>query len=89
MKKSNVMTLRLPPVLKHRIELVAEEQGISENQLALYMITKEIAEFSSNKKLFSYWQGKRKKDIEANFDKVLSKIQEMDNEQDIPEWDKK
>ena len=82
------MTLRIPPVLKHKIEIVAEEQGISENQLALYMLTKEIAEFDSNRKLFNYWKGKTKKEIENNFDRVLAKISSHNTEQDIPNWDK-
>jgi len=41
--------------MKHKIELAAEDQGISENQLTLYMIAKELADLESNKPLYRYW----------------------------------
>jgi predicted HicB family RNase H-like nuclease len=34
---ASVMTVRLPADLKHHIEIVAKEQGVSINQLAMYM----------------------------------------------------
>ncbi|MCR1795929.1 type II toxin-antitoxin system HicB family antitoxin, partial [Leptospira sp. id769339] len=34
--KASVLTIRIPSELKHKIERVAEEQGVSINQLALY-----------------------------------------------------
>ena len=45
MNKASVMTLRLPVDLKHRIEVVAEEQGVSLNQLAMYMFSREVSSF--------------------------------------------
>jgi hypothetical protein len=87
MRKNSVMTLRIPPVLKHQIEITAAEQGISENQLALYMITKELVELESNKALFNYWKGKTKKEIELNFDRVLAKISKLNSNNAIPDWD--
>jgi predicted HicB family RNase H-like nuclease len=37
MSNASVMTVRIPADLKRRIEVVAEEQGVSLNQLAMYM----------------------------------------------------
>ena len=42
MAKASVLTIRIPVELKHRISLVAEEQGVSINQLAMYIFAKEI-----------------------------------------------
>lgn len=82
------MTLRIPPVMKHKIELAAEEQGVSENQLALYMLAKELADLEYSKPLHKYWKGKNKKEIEDNFKKVMSKINKLNSDNPIPEWDK-
>ena len=40
---TNTMTIRVPAVLKKRIEKVSALQGVSINQFALYAFTKEIA----------------------------------------------
>ena len=46
--KSSVLTIRVPKELKHKIERVADEQGVSINQLALYAFTKEIKEMETS-----------------------------------------
>ena len=56
MSKANVLTIRVPSDLKHRIASVAEEQGVSINQLAMYMFTKEIANLEASKKISKYWK---------------------------------
>ena len=43
MKKASVMTVRLPADLKQRIDIIAAEQGVSLNQIAMYMFAKEVA----------------------------------------------
>ena len=45
--KASVLTLRLPFELKHKIEQIADEQGVSINQLALYTFTKEVGEIET------------------------------------------
>ena len=57
MAKANVLTIRVPADLKHRIDLLAAEQGVSINQLAMYMFEKEIGNLESSKKLSKYWEG--------------------------------
>ena len=51
MPKPSVLTIRVPSDLKHRIALVAEEQGISINQLAMYMFTKEIGNLEASQNI--------------------------------------
>jgi predicted HicB family RNase H-like nuclease len=40
MAKASVLTIRVPSDLKHRIEEVADQQGVSINQLAMYMFAR-------------------------------------------------
>ena len=47
MPKASVLTIRVPADLKHRIALVAKEQGVSINQLAMYMFTKEVEDLEA------------------------------------------
>lgn len=83
MAKPSVMTIRIPFDLKHKIELLADEQGLSINQLAMYMFTKELAVMDANKKLSHYWANHSKSDIYNNFDEVISKVKDHV----LPKWD--
>ena len=74
MPKASVLTIRVPSDLKHRIDSLAEEQGVSINQLALYMFAKEIVNIESSQKIANYWHGYSKKQIESDFDSVMSKV---------------
>ena len=56
MRKASVLTIRVPSDLKHRIVLVAEEQGVSINQLAMYMFTKEIGNLEVSQNIAKYWK---------------------------------
>jgi hypothetical protein len=75
MPKANVLTIRVPSDLKHRIALVAEEQGVSINQLAMYMFTKEIGNLEANKKISKYWKNYSAKQIMNDFDEVKKKVE--------------
>ena len=82
--KASVLTIRVPSELKHKIERVAEEQGVSINQLALYAFTKEIQEIETSE-YFSQYRGKiPKSKILENFDAVINKVKSND----VPDWDK-
>jgi hypothetical protein len=83
MAKASVLTIRIPADLKHRIELLAEEQGVSINQLAMYMFAKEIGNIESSQYISKYWQGYNKKEIENGFDEVFKKIKNRP----VPKWD--
>ena len=82
--KKNVLTIRVPEELKARIERVAEEQGVSLNQFALYAFTKELGELEVNSYLKSYLKGKSKDDVLAAFDATMAAVKERE----MPEWDR-
>lgn len=84
MANPSVMTIRIPNDLKHRIEVVAEEQGVSLNQLAMYMFTKEVSSFEAGNRISEYWKGYNKQNIIDNFDSVMSKVKKRA----VPAWDK-
>lgn len=84
MPKASVLTIRVPSDLKHRIDSLAEEQGVSINQLALYMFAKEIGNIESSQKIANYWHGYSKKQIESDFDSVMSKVKNRS----VPSTDK-
>jgi NRPS condensation-like uncharacterized protein len=84
---ASLLTLRIPNELKHNIKLVAEQQGISINQLALYALTKEIKEIQTYNKLEKFWINKDESMIDENFGKLLTKIKAKDNAQEVPDWD--
>lgn len=84
MAKASVLTIRVPADLKHKISLVAEEQGVSINQLAMYMFTKEISNLEAGRSISKYWEGYSKKEIYQGFDEVMAKV----NSKRVPDWDK-
>ena len=53
---TNTLTIRVPAVLKNRIEKVSALQGVSINQFALYAFTKEIAELEKQSPFRRYPQ---------------------------------
>ena len=82
--KASVLTLRIPNELKHKIEKMADKQGLSINQLALYAFTKEIQEMETSNYLSKMWNKKSKKEILNDFDEVIAKVKKSN----VPEWDK-
>ena len=84
MANPSVMTIRIPNDLKHRIEVVAEEQGVSLNQLAMYMFTREVSSFEAGNRISEYWKGYNKQNIIDNFDSVMNKVKKRT----VPAWDK-
>ena len=81
---TSVLTLRIPFGLKHKIELMAEKQGVSINQLAMYAFTKEMMEMETSNYFSKYWSKKSKKEIFSDFDKVLKKVKKNK----APGWDR-
>ncbi len=84
MPKASVLTIRVPADLKHRIALVAEEQGVSINQLAMYMFTKEIGNLEAGQTISDFWKDFSKKEIFSGFDEVMAKVKDRP----VPDWDK-
>jgi FAD synthase len=81
--KASVLTIRVPKELKHKIEQVADEQGVSINQLALYAFTKEIKELETSSFLSNYTKSKSKNEILIGFDEVMKKVKKRK----VPDWD--
>lgn len=82
--RQSTLILRLPNELKHKVELMAEEQGVSLNQFALYAFTKEIVQSETQSYFQNIWKAKGKKEILANFDEVMRKV----GKKKVPDWDK-
>jgi hypothetical protein len=83
MPKASVLTIRMPTDLKQRIALIAELQGVSINQLAMYLLTKEIGNLEAGNKIATYWNDYVHEDILSGFNDVMAKIQERP----VPDWD--
>ena len=82
--KQSTLIIRIPNELKHKVELLAEEQGVSLNQFSLYAFTKEVVQMETQSYFQSYWKDKNKKEILSNVDDVLKKI----GKKKVPDWDK-
>jgi predicted DNA-binding protein len=83
--KVSVLTLRIPSELKHRIERIADEQGVSINQLALYAFTKEIQEMETSSFFSEQYSGKSRRAIFKNFQAVMERVK---TRKSTPEWDR-
>lgn len=84
MSKASVLTIRIPADLKHRIARIAEQQGVSINQLALYMFAKEIGNLEASQIISKYWKDYSREEILSGFDEVMAKVKEAP----VPDWDK-
>lgn len=82
---ASVLTIRVPLDLKHNIQNVAEQQGISVNQLAMYALTKEVQELQTSKYLSKFRVGKSKSELKSKFNNVLEKVK---SDKQVPTWDK-
>jgi WD40 repeat protein len=51
MSKSNDLIIRLPGDLKQKVDLEADNQGVSINEFAMYIFAKEIANIEANQQL--------------------------------------
>jgi len=84
MPKASVLTIRIPVELKHRIALVAEEQGVSIDQLAMYMFAKEVGNLEAGQNISKYWKDYSNEKILSDFDEVMAKVKDRA----VPAWDK-
>ncbi len=84
MPKENILTIQMPTDLKHRIALVAKEQGVSINQLVLYIFAKEIGTLEAGHKMSTYWKEYAQEDIVSGFDEVMATVQKRP----VPDWDR-
>lgn len=74
MTKRSVLTIRVPEDLKIRLEKLADSQGVSLNQLALYAFSKEASQMESQMFLSSRLGNRSRNEVLRNFDSVMSKV---------------
>jgi len=85
MSKTQVVTLRIPVDLKARLENEAHIQGVSMNNLANYMLTTQISQIEVLSAIESRISRKNISSLKTKVNKVLDSVQ---NNNDVPEWDK-
>ncbi len=85
MSKTQVVTLRIPVDLKARLENEAHIQGVSMNNLANYMLTTQISQIEVLSAIEARISRKNISSLKTKVNKVLDSVQ---NNYDIPEWDK-
>lgn len=83
-RKSNVLTIRVPRDLKERIEKSAHRQGVSMNQFAIYVFTRELSELETASFLQEQYADKSAREIFQEFDEVMSKVPSRTRR---PAWD--
>ena len=83
MKGKSTLTIRVPEELKSRIELLAAQQGISINQFALYVFSKEIGELENAQAFREMTRGTNKKELFSRIERILSAVPDRE----VPDWD--
>jgi hypothetical protein len=83
-RKSNVLTIRVPHDLKERIEKSAHRQGVSMNQFAIYVFTRELSELETASFFQEQYANKSAREIFQEFDEVMSKVPSRKRR---PAWD--
>ena len=83
-EKTSVLTIRVPHELKERIEFMAEQQGVSINQFALYAFTKQLSEIENSEYYRQFIKNKTRQDLLAEFDKAMGKVKFRAQNED---WD--
>lgn len=73
-EKSNVLTIRVPLDLKERIAKVAEGQGVSMNQFAIYAFTRQLGEVEVAEFLRAQGAGRTSDRLRRDFEAVLAKV---------------
>ena len=61
--KPILLTIRVPSDLKSRIAQVAAKQGVSINQLAMYMFTKELGNIEAGQYMSNFLKGFSEQEI--------------------------
>jgi len=84
MSKASVLTIRVPADLKNRIEVAADRQGVSINQLAMYMFTREVSGLEAGDRIAARWKGYTRQELESAFDAAMAKVRKRR----APRWDR-
>ena len=80
---NQTITFNMPSQLLSRLEQEAEKQNLSLNQLAVSLLSRQVAQIESIKFFEKRLAGKIEEQILSSSDRVLKKI----NARSIPNWD--
>ena len=83
MKAPHVVTLRVPSDMKQRLERVAELQGVSMNQLANYLLNRDLTELEAEASLERRLARTSVRSLKKKANAVLDRV----SSRPVPEWD--
>jgi len=83
MRKSNVLTLRVPRELKERLEAEAKLQGVSLNQLSNYLLNEQLTQLELISEFESRLSQKNFDTLKAKVAAILEKVPQKE----VPAWD--
>lgn len=83
MSKASVITLRVPHELKQRISTLADYQGVSVNQFAMYLLTNSVSQMENDYLIAARLGNQSVEEAIAKGLAVLDKVQDRS----VPEWD--
>ena len=84
MSTPQVITLRVPNELKERVSKIAEQQGVSINQLINYFVAEKVSAIEVEEYFARRIEGKSEEEINAGFLATMAKVQDRP----VPDWDK-
>ena len=79
-----VLTIRIPEELKNKLDTIAEKEGVSLNQYALYTFARQVSEYETKNYFKKITKGATKNKIFDDFDFAVKKIKSRKSK----EWDK-
>lgn len=85
LSKTQVMTLRIPNDLKHRLERQAKLQGVSLNNLANYLLTTQLSQLETLATIEERLYGKNLAQLK---DTVASLLDNAPHNANLPDWDR-
>lgn len=83
MRKTQVVTLRMPVDLKNRLETVAKYQGVSINQLANYLLNSTLTQLETLSSLETRLSQKSIPKLKKRVRNILDKVPSRE----VPDWD--
>lgn len=84
MSKTQIVTLRVPVELKHRLEYEAKHQGVSLNNLANYFLTTQLSQVEALSLIESRISQKNITGLKSRVRKILDAVPKR---KAVPEWD--
>ncbi len=84
MRKTQIITLRVPAELKGRLEYEARHQGVSLNNLANYFLSTQLSQIETLTVIESRISKKSIPDLKSKVKNILNAVP---HKKAVPEWD--